>query len=175
MKPMTLLRAGLLTASSDFAFATVLTIFFFNGTFMRLWQGVASVPLGRQALEGGVRTMWIGLGLHVCVAFWWSGVFLFGVLRLKAITRMLLSRLGSLKVALLYGPFVWLAMTLVVIPLFTKRPPSFALRWWIQLVGHVPFVALPITWTARNATDWMLRDKIGTVDATVPTPLRGAE
>src|SRR5262245_4849448 len=151
MKLKTLLRAGLVTAASDFAFATILFIFFFNSTFMRLWQGVASVPLGREAFDGGARTMWIGLGLHVCVAFWWSAVVLFGLMRLEGVRRVLLSRFGVLKVASLYGPFVWLAMTVVVIPLFTKRPPSLTLRWWVQLIGHVPFVALPMTWTARRA------------------------
>ena len=148
----TLVRAGLLTAASDGTFATALAILCFDSTFMRLWQGVASVPLGREALDGGARTMWIGLALHVCVAFWWSGVFLFGAMRLDVVRRLLRSRLGILKVAALYGPFIWLVMSLVVIPLFTARPPSLTLRWWVQLVGHVPFVALPITWTARNAS-----------------------
>ena len=118
--------------------------------FVRLWQGVASVPLGREALDGGLRTMWIGLGLHLCVAFWWSAVFLYGAMRLEIVRRVLGSRFGIWKVAAVYGPFVWLVMTLVVIPIFTKRTPTFAPRWWVQLVGHVPFVALPITWTARK-------------------------
>ena len=150
MRLLTLVRAGLLTAASDFVFATVLTTLFFHSTFMRLWQGVASVPLGREALDGGPRTMWIGLALHVCVAFGWSAVFLLGAMRLGVVRQMLFSRLGVLKVAAWYGPLIWLAMTLVVIPICTKRPPSFALRWWVQLVGHIPFVALPITWTARS-------------------------
>jgi len=145
-----LVQAGLLVAAIDGAFATVLTVAFYGSTFTRLWQGVASVPLGREAFEGGARTMWIGLGLHVCVAFWWSAVFLYGAMRLEIVRRLLVSRLGVLKVAALYGPLVWLAMTMVVIPIFTKRPPSFALRWWVQLLGHVPFVALPITWMARQ-------------------------
>jgi hypothetical protein len=152
MKLTTLVRAGLLTAASDCAFATGLA-WLFNSTFMRLWQGVAAVPLGREALEGGVRTMWIGLGLHVCVAFWWSGIFLFGAMRLEMVRRLLRSPFGMLKVASLYGPFIWLTMSMVVIPLFTKRPPSLTLRWWVQFIGHVPFVALPITWTAWNAAD----------------------
>ena len=150
MKPATLVRAGLLTAAVDCAFATVLTVFFFDGTFVRLWQGVASVPLGRDALDGGLRTMWIGLGLHLCVAFWWSAVFLYLVMRLPVVRRVLGSPLGILKVAAVYGPFVWLAMTCLVIPLFTKRMPAFGVRWWVQLLGHVPFVALPITWIARR-------------------------
>ena len=151
MRPATLVRAGLLTAAVDGAFATVLTVFFFDGTFVRLWQGVASVPLGRDALDGGLRTMWIGLGLHVCVAFWWSAVFVYGAMRLDIVRRVLRSRFGIWKVAAVYGPLIWLVMTLVVIPIFTKRLPTFAPRWWVQLVGHVPFVALPITWTARGA------------------------
>lgn len=146
-----LVRAGLLTAVSDGLFATVLTIVAFGGTFTRLWQGVASVPLGRAALDGGARTVGIGLGLHVCVAFFWSAVFLFGAMRMEVVRRLLASRLGILKVAALYGPLVWLVMSVLVIPLFTGRPPTFTIRWWAQCVGHVPFVALPITWTARRA------------------------
>jgi hypothetical protein len=151
MKPSTLVRAWLLTAASDFTFASVLTTVFFHSTFARLWQGVASVPLGREALNGGVRTVWIGIGLHLCVALWWSSVFLFGLMRLEAVGRVLQSRLGMLKVAAVYGPLIWMTMSLVVIPFFTHRPPSFTLRWWVQLIGHVPFVALPMTWTARSA------------------------
>jgi hypothetical protein len=35
-------------------------------------------------------------------------------------------------------------MSLVVIPMLTGRPPTITTRWWVQLVGHIPFVALPI-------------------------------
>jgi hypothetical protein len=37
-------------------------------------------------------------------------------------------------------------MSLVVIPSFTHRPPAITTRWWIQLFGHIPFVATPILW-----------------------------
>jgi len=47
-------------------------------------------------------------------------------------------------VAALYGPVIWLVMSLVVIPLLSRRPPAFNFRWWVQLVGHIPFVAVPI-------------------------------
>jgi uncharacterized membrane protein YagU involved in acid resistance len=47
-------------------------------------------------------------------------------------------------VAAVYGPVIWLVMSLVVIPMLTHRPPAINIRWWVQLVGHVPFVALPI-------------------------------
>jgi len=35
-------------------------------------------------------------------------------------------------------------MSLVVIPLLVHHAPTFSIRWWIQLVGHFPFVGLPI-------------------------------
>jgi uncharacterized membrane protein YagU involved in acid resistance len=57
---------------------------------------------------------------------------------------LLASRYGIVKVAALYGPLVWLVMSLVVIPLLVHHAPTFNIRWWIQLVGHFPFVGLPI-------------------------------
>jgi len=48
------------------------------------------------------------------------------------------------KVAALYGPFIWMVMSLVVIPLLLHRPPTITIRWWIQLIGHIPFVGVPI-------------------------------
>jgi hypothetical protein len=35
-------------------------------------------------------------------------------------------------------------MSLVVIPVLVHRPPAVTIRWWVQLIGHIPFVALPI-------------------------------
>jgi hypothetical protein len=37
-------------------------------------------------------------------------------------------------------------MSAVVIPLLTRRPVVITGRWWIQLLGHVVFVGLPIAW-----------------------------
>ena len=151
MKLGTLARTGLLTALVDGLWACVLTLVY-GSTITRLWQGVASVPLGRSALDGGTRTALAGVALHICVAFAWSAVFLFGVSRLALVKRLLASRYGVAKVAAVYGPLVWVTMSLVVIPLFTHRPPAFTIRWLIQLIGHAPFVGLPIVWsTTRRA------------------------
>ena len=70
--------------------------------------------------------------------------------RLGWIRRLLASRYGVAKVAALFGPSVWLAMSLVVIPLFTQRPPAFTVRWLIQLIGHAPFVGGPIVATVSG-------------------------
>jgi hypothetical protein len=126
-----LLLAGLTTGVTDGLFAVVLSVFFYGSTVTRLWQGVASVLLGKGALEGGTRTALIGVLMHFGVAFPW-------------LRRILASRGGILTVAAVYGPLIWLVMSLLVIPALVHRPPTITPRWWIQLIGHVFFVGLPI-------------------------------
>jgi hypothetical protein len=124
---------------------------FYGSTVTRLWQNVASVLLGPSALEGGTRTALIGVLMHIGVAFAWSAVFLVLLTYSSRLRRAVQSRGGILKVAAIYGPFVWLVMSLVVIPLLVHRPPNITIRWWIQLIGHVFFVGLPIVASERDA------------------------
>jgi uncharacterized membrane protein YagU involved in acid resistance len=139
-----LVRAGLLTGVTDGLFATVQSAVTPGSTVMRLWQGVASTVLGKSAYEGGIPTALLGVLMHFCVAFGWSAVFLFVVMRSSWVRRAVSSPSGVIGVAALYGPFIWLVMSLVVIPLLVHRPASITSRWWIQLIGHIPFVGLPI-------------------------------
>jgi len=139
-----LVRAGLLTGVIDGIFSSVLVTVFYHSTVTRLWQGVASVLLGKEAFNGGTTTALVGLLMHFGVAFGWSAVFLFLVMRSGWIRDLLASPYGVAKVALMYGPFIWLVMSLAVIPLLAHRAPVINFRWWIQLIGHIPFVALPI-------------------------------
>jgi hypothetical protein len=139
-----LLRAGVLTAVTDGLFSSVLAAFVYGSTVTRLWQGVASVLLGAAAFEGGSRTNAIGVLMHVGVAFGWSAVFLLLVLSSSWLRGVLAEPYGVIAVAAVYGPVIWLVMSLAVIPMLTHRPPAINIRWWVQLVGHVPFVALPI-------------------------------
>ena len=139
-----LLRGGLSTSVVDGLFSSLLTVFAYHSTVARLWQGVASVLLGAEAFNGGGRTVAIGLLMHFGVAFTWCAVFVFLVLRWPWIRRVLASPFGVAGVAAVYGPLVWMVMSLVVIPLLVHRPPTIGVRWWIQLIGHAPFVGLPI-------------------------------
>jgi hypothetical protein len=139
-----LVRAWLVTGVTDAIFSSVLVTVFYHSTVARLWQGVASVLLGKEALTGGTKTALIGLVMHFGVAFAWTAVFLFLVLPLSWIRGLLASRYGVVKVAALYGPFIWLVMSLAVIPLFVHHPPTINFRWWVQFFGHIPFVAIPI-------------------------------
>jgi len=142
-----LLRAGLLTGVTDGLFSSVLSVAFYGSTVTRLFQGVASTVLGKAAFDGGIPTALLGVLMHFGVAFGWSAVFLLLVRRSPSIRRVLSSPNGVVKVASVYGPFIWLVMSLAVIPLLLHRPPAINPRWWVQLIGHIPFVGVPIVAT----------------------------
>ena len=143
-------RAGLLTAVTDGLFSSILSAFFYHSTVTRLFQGVAATLLGPAAFDGGTRTALIGIAMHIGVAFGWSGVFVFGLMPVAAIRRILASNYGVIKVAAIYGPVIWMVMSLVVIPQLVHRPPAITFRWWVQFFGHIPFVAVPIVSQSRK-------------------------
>jgi hypothetical protein len=139
-----LVRAGLVTAVTDALFSSALAAFVYGSTVTRLWQGVASTLLGAAAFDGGTRTAAIGLAMHFGVAFAWSAVFLALYLSSSWLRESVASPYGVLAVAAVYGPIIWLVMSLAIIPLLTHRPPAINIRWWVQFFGHIPFVSLPI-------------------------------
>ncbi len=140
-----LLRAGLLTGVIDGLFACVSSVVFGSNP-ERLFQGVASTLVGPSAIGGGTSMTLVGVLMHFTVAFWWSAVLLVLVSRVQSIRGILGSPNGVVKVASVYGPMIWLVMSLGVIPLLVRRPPVINARWWVQLIGHIPFVGLPIAW-----------------------------
>jgi hypothetical protein len=141
----------LVTAAWDFLCASTLSVVAYGSTFSRLWQGVAAAALGPSAFEMGARGVAVGLVLHLLVALAWSAVFVLALARSVALRRALARPVGALGTAAVYGPFIWLVMSLVVIPLATGKPPTLGFRWWVQIFAHVPFVALPLVFTARRA------------------------
>jgi uncharacterized membrane protein YagU involved in acid resistance len=139
-----LLRAGIVTGIVDGLFSSILSVVFYGSTLSRLFQGVAATLLGTEAFNGGARTALVGVLMHFGVAFGWSAVFLLLVTRWRGLRGLLDSPYGLLKATALYGPFIWMVMSLAVIPILVHRPPSINIRWWVQFFGHIPFVALPI-------------------------------
>jgi hypothetical protein len=145
-----MLITWLVTATWDFFCASGLTVFVYESTFARLWQGVAAVAYGPQMIDSGPRGVLLGLAAHLAVAFTWSALFV-GALAVSArLRRAIAGQGGAIAVACLYGPIIWLGMSLGVIPFLTGRPPTFNDRWWIQVFAHIPFVAMPLVWTARR-------------------------
>ena len=145
------LATWLVTAAWDFLCASALSVFAYHSTVSGLWQGVASVVLGPAAREMGAWGVAAGLALHLLVALTWSAAFVFAVVASRALRRALARPPGAVAVAAVYGPIIWLVMSLAVIPLATGRPPAFGFRWWVQVFAHIPFVTLPLVFTARRA------------------------
>lgn len=145
-----LVLAGLLVGVTDGLFSSVLSVAFYHSTVTRLFQGVASTLLGPAALDGGPATAALGVLMHFGVAFGWSAVFLGLLHRSSRVRAVLESPYGVLKVAAVYGPVIWMVMSLAVIPLLLHRPPTINGRWWVQFIGHIPFVALPLVWAIGN-------------------------
>lgn len=145
------LRAGLTTAIIDGLFSSVLSVTAYGSTVSRLFQGVAATLVGSSAFTGGARTTALGILMHCGVAFGWSAVFVFVVMRSSWVRGVLASRFGAIRVAAVYGPAIWLVMSLLVIPVLLHRPPTISIRWWVQLFGHFPFVGIPIVVSASRA------------------------
>src|SRR4051794_17430054 len=115
-KPSRIIAAGLLTGMIDGLFSSILSVAFYGSSVTRLFQGVASVLLGRGALQGGTSSAITGILVHFGVAFAWSVFFGVVALRFAWVRKLLGSRFGAARIAALYGPFIWMVMSLVVIP-----------------------------------------------------------
>ena len=138
-----LIRAGLLTALVDGLFSGALAQFAYGSSVTRLFQGVAATLFGNGALDRDAMAI-VGVLMHIGVAFTWSAIFLLAYERSEALRRFVESRFGVLKTAAVYGPLVWVVMSMVVIAALTRRPPAITIRWWNQFFGHAIFVGLPI-------------------------------
>jgi uncharacterized membrane protein YagU involved in acid resistance len=137
--------------------------FFYGSTVTKLFQGVASTLLGKGAIDGGMRTALIGVVMHVGVAFGWSTVFLVLAMRSRAVRMQLASRSGVIMTAAIFGPFIWVVMSIAVIPALRHAPPVINLRWWIQFIGHFPFVGLPLV--SSIASGVTRDDEVGETEA----------
>ena len=139
-----ILRAGIVTGIVDGLFSSVLVKFFYGSSVTRLWQGVASTLVGAKAIDGGALFTALGVVMHFGVALAWSAVFVLVMMRFGWVQRLLHQPGGFLTIASIYGPLIWLVMSLAIVPALTHRPPSITFRWWVQFFGHTPFVGLPI-------------------------------
>jgi hypothetical protein len=146
----TLLTTWLVTAAWDFLCASALSVFAYKGTFGGLWRGVASTAFGQHALTAGTPGILAGIGAHLAIAFTWSAIFIAALVVSAGLRRMVASPGRALIVACAYGPIIWLVMSLALIPFLTGRSPAFSYRWWVQVFAHIPFVTLPLVFTARR-------------------------
>lgn len=142
-----ILIGGAIAAIGDILFAIGMALWR-GDTAMHLLQIVASGALGQAAFDGGMRTAWLGLGLHFLLSFGWAALFVLAARAVPALARRpLLAVIG-------YGALVLVVMRLVVLPLSAFPFPSELKASWpllFDLLSHVFLFALPIVLVARRA------------------------
>lgn len=121
--------------------------FYYNISFIRVFQGVAAGLYGREAaVAGGVPTGLIGLALHYVVALGVAVVFYLLCTQFRFLYRQ----------PWIWGPIYGIGanffMQCVVIPLSAiGRAPDLTLGWPLfnSVVGHALLVGLPVALIAR--------------------------
>jgi hypothetical protein len=113
---------------------------------MTLLQSVASGLLGRSSFQGGTKTAVLGAFLHFFIAFSWAAIYYVASRRLTFMIEK------PVVTGLIYGEFVWIIMTFVVLPLSAIH------RWptWNNAaiitgpIGHMFLVGLPISLAVKR-------------------------
>jgi hypothetical protein len=139
-----ILTAGLTCGTLDGLSATAVTAFF-GGTAIRLFQGIASGLLGRNAFKGGIGTALLGVALHFLVATGAAAVYYVASRSLPVLID------HELICGVLFGAAVHLFMTFVVIPLSAIGSRPFVLRSFVAfLIVSMVVVGPSISITIRR-------------------------
>ena len=145
------IATGLVAALSDGLFASATGLLIPpTATPFRVFRGVASVAFGPGVINGGVRWALAGICMHICVALFWSGLFVAALYTFPRMRSMIGTWQGALAIAIPYGLSIWLFMSLVFIPSMLHRAPTITPKWWVQLIGHIPFVVGPMILVNRR-------------------------
>jgi uncharacterized membrane protein YagU involved in acid resistance len=88
--------------------------------------------------------------MHICVALFWSGLFVAALYTFPRLRSMIRTWQGALAIAIPYGLSIWLFMSLVFSPSMLHRAPTITPKWGVQLFGHIPFVVGPMILVNRR-------------------------
>ena len=134
---------GLIVGAMDITSAFILAISR-GSTVTRLLQFVASGLIGPKAFEGGAATAWLGLGLHLVIAFSLVAVFYAASQSLGSIPR------HAVISGLVYGLIVFGVMNLIVLPLSAAKPRHSLTGDLIQIGIHMFVIGLPTSLLIRR-------------------------
>jgi len=116
----TILLACLVAGTLDIAYAIITWGPVFGKlSAIHLLQGIAGTLIGKSAFTGGSCTALVGLLMHYCISLAWCSLYFLLFPYIPALAR---NRWIS---GIIYGLFVWLMMTIVVVPLVTGRAYHF--------------------------------------------------
>ena len=151
----TWLRAVLLTSLlvglADYVIGFGIFVVGLGRPVLGVLQHPAAGLLGPAAYRGGLATALLGTALHFTIAIGWAAVFALLYRVSPALRRAIATPVGLGLAAILAGAIIWLAMNNVVMPLSRIRPYALGSDlFWMILLGHIPFVGLPLVWGIRR-------------------------
>lgn len=145
------LAGGLVAGTFDITYACVYWAIKVGAPPTRIFQSVARGLLGPASFRGGAATAALGLFLHYFIAVSMSVFYYF-------IARMwLLLHKSPLWCGAIYGLFLYLIMTYVVVPLSAAGGASASSqdKLWIVLsiLVHMFLIGVPIAYFSHNAIE----------------------
>lgn len=126
--------------------AAVITAYARNGVPPdRVFKYISSALMGMPAFSGGPAVILLGVFLHFLVALGWGALFFFAYPRLRFLQG------NKWLIGCLYGLFVWVMMSLVIVPLTQVPQAKFNLQGAaVGWVVHMLCVGLPIVLITRG-------------------------
>jgi hypothetical protein len=109
---------------------------------------IASGVLGKPALKGGAEMIALGLLFHYVIAFLWTIIFFWLYKRWGLLSR------NWVLTGFLYGIFIYLMMSQVVVPLSNTPPvPKGAfINKIISALILITMIGLPLSYIAKQVT-----------------------
>ena len=157
---------GVLVGIFDLLFAFTFYGLILKVPGLRIFQSVAAGVLGRPAaIEGGLKTFFLGILLHFLVATCIATVYYLISLVLPLVVRY------AVASGLIYGMIAYLGMNYLVIPLSAIGRRTTSKPAWIfavEIIGHAFLVGLPLALLARRSAKVHSRKSGDVVSATTP-------
>lgn len=140
----TILVTGLIAGTLDILAAT--THAYVRGISpIRLLQFVASGLFGAEAFSGGLTMAFSGLVIHYIIALSWTFLFFMIYPKLSFLSK------NKIVAGILYGVFVWLAMSFIVLPLTAvPKSPFNIIQAIVGAVILILMIGLPISFFANR-------------------------
>jgi hypothetical protein len=112
----------------------------------RILQSIAAGLLGRDAFEGGTKTVILGVVLHYLIALAIVTAYWLAARPVPLLVRR------PIVCGALYGLLVYGVMNYIVIPLSNANRPRFLLSWVVcSIVVHAFLIGVPAALFAREA------------------------
>jgi hypothetical protein len=129
-----ILIAGLVVGTLDISAASIQTLLNDRDP-LNMLKFVASGIFGEAAFKGGLEYSFFGLFFHYCIAMIWTILFFIAYPRLGFLSK------NRIVTGIVYGIFVQLCMSFIVLPLANTPPIPFRLIGMIKaaliLIGAI--------------------------------------